>query len=127
MSKFSEDLETKKVSRKSFLKGLAAFGIGGLAAIANAPSVLAATTIPTTTIESKGVFNLDRKGDGSNEVIFDSYDLDQLKAQLDASGGYVRATSAPTNTKFLWQDMSDQNIVKYHDGSAWKHIPSVWS
>lgn len=127
MGKLSEDLETKKVSRKSFLKGLFAVGVGGAAALANAPSVLAATTIPTTTIGSKGVFNLDRKGDGSNEVIFDSYDLDQLKAQLDASGGYVRAASAPTNNKFLWQDTTDKDIVKYYNGSAWKHIPSVWS
>lgn len=124
MANIKEKLETEKISRKAFLKGLFGVGVGAVAVASQAIPVLA-QTISDASIDSKGVWNLDADGDGSTDVIFDSHDLDELKKQLEDSGGVYINTSAPTNKNMLWINPSD-GTTKYWDGSAWVYTRVVW-
>ena len=48
------------------------------------------------------------------------------KSQLPTTGGYVRQTTAPTDTSLLWMDSANGNVMKYYNGTAWVAQPSVW-
>lgn len=48
------------------------------------------------------------------------------KSQLPTTGGYVRQTTAPTDTSLLWMDSGHSDIMKYYNGTAWTPQPSVW-
>lgn len=48
------------------------------------------------------------------------------KGQLPTTGGYVRQTTAPTDTSLLWMDSGHSDIMKYYNGTAWVAQPSVW-
>jgi phage-related tail fiber protein len=48
------------------------------------------------------------------------------KAQLPATGGYVRQAAAPTDTSLLWMDSGNGDIVKYYNGTAWVPVPATW-
>ena len=48
------------------------------------------------------------------------------KDQLPTTGGYVRQTTAPTDTSLLWMDSGHSDIMKYYNGTAWVPQPSVW-
>ena len=41
-------------------------------------------------------------------------------------GGWVAQATAPTNTKLLWIDTANSNIVKYYNGTAWVAIGSTF-
>lgn len=41
-------------------------------------------------------------------------------------GGWVAQATAPTNTKLLWIDTANNNIVKYYNGVAWVAIGSAF-
>jgi hypothetical protein len=52
-----------------------------------------------------------------------------FKAKAESAGvggGYVRQSTAPTNTSLLWMDSANSNIMKYYNGTAWTPQPSVW-
>lgn len=39
---------------------------------------------------------------------------------------YSAAATAPANTKLLWIDTGNGGILKYHNGTAWTPVASVW-
>ena len=43
----------------------------------------------------------------------------------DGSGVYVGST-APGNRKLLWIDTSQSGVARYHNGSTWAYVKSVW-
>jgi len=48
------------------------------------------------------------------------------KAQLPTVGGYVRQSSAPSDSSLLWIDSGDSNKMKYYNGSSWVPVPATW-
>jgi len=48
------------------------------------------------------------------------------KSIMPTTGGYVRQSSAPTDTSLLWVDSSDGNIMKFYNGSSWTPVPATW-
>jgi hypothetical protein len=48
------------------------------------------------------------------------------KAQLPATGGYVRQAASPSDTTLLWMDSANGDIVKYYNGTAWVPVPATW-
>lgn len=40
---------------------------------------------------------------------------------------YKASSTAPSNTKLLWIDTGDSNILKYYNGSAWTPVVVAWS
>lgn len=49
--------------------------------------------------------------------------------QLPTLGGHTAQKTAPANTKLLWIDTSDGNILKFYDSESqtWKPVGAVWS
>ena len=41
-------------------------------------------------------------------------------------GGSHIGTTAPSDTKLLWVDTGNGGILKYHNGTAWVAVKSVW-
>lgn len=48
------------------------------------------------------------------------------KAQLPTVGGYVRQSSAPSDSSLLWIDSGNSNKMKYYNGSSWVPVPATW-
>lgn len=40
---------------------------------------------------------------------------------------YVASNTSPSNTKLLWIDTANSNILKYYNGSAWTPVVVAWS
>lgn len=40
---------------------------------------------------------------------------------------WVASTTSPTNTKLLWIDTNNSNILKYYNGSAWTPVSVAWT
>lgn len=40
---------------------------------------------------------------------------------------FVAQSSSPSNTKLLWFDTANNNILKFYNGVSWVVVPSVWS
>ena len=51
------------------------------------------------------------------------------ESQLPTLGGHTAQKTAPANTKLLWIDTSDGNILKFYDSESqtWKPVGAVWS
>lgn len=49
------------------------------------------------------------------------------ESELPLSGGHVAQATAPTNTKLLWIDTANGNIIKFWTGSDWETVKSVWA
>lgn len=47
-------------------------------------------------------------------------------AYINAQGGLVAQSSAPTNTSLGWIDTTNGNILKFYNGSSWQPVASVW-
>ncbi len=45
---------------------------------------------------------------------------------INAQGGLVAQTSAPTNTTLGWIDTANGNILKFYNGSSWVAVSAVW-
>ena len=39
---------------------------------------------------------------------------------------YEASSTAPSNTKLLWIDTANSNILKYYNGSAWTPVVVAW-
>ena len=39
---------------------------------------------------------------------------------------YKASSTAPTNTKLLWIDTGNSNVLKYHNGSSWTPVVVAW-
>lgn len=50
------------------------------------------------------------------------------ESQLPALGGHTAQKTAPANTKLLWIDTSDGNILKFYNAAteAWEPVGAVW-
>lgn len=56
-------------------------------------------------------------------------DMNALITEIKTQIGYpVVSATAPTltNSNILWIDTSDNGIAKYHNGSTWVAITSIW-
>lgn len=42
-------------------------------------------------------------------------------------GGWVAQDTSPTNTKLLWIDTSNNNIIKFYNGTEWTPTGAVFS
>jgi hypothetical protein len=42
-------------------------------------------------------------------------------------GGFVAQATAPEDTKLLWIDTSNNNIIKFYNGTAWTPTGAVFS
>jgi hypothetical protein len=45
--------------------------------------------------------------------------------ETGVGGSYV-GTTAPSNTEILWVDTANGGILKYHNGTSWTTVKSVW-
>lgn len=43
-----------------------------------------------------------------------------------SSGGFKASNVAPTNTRYLWIDTGNGNLLKYYNGSKWVPISAAW-
>lgn len=78
---------------------------------------LTAADVGAVPLSQKGVANGISTLDSSGKI---------PKSQLPTTGGYVRQTTAPTDTSLLWMDSGHSDIMKYYNGTAWVAQPSVW-
>ena len=44
-----------------------------------------------------------------------------------SGGGFVDQATAPEDTSLLWIDTSNNNIIKFHNGTAWTPTGAVFS
>lgn len=65
--------------------------------------------------------------DGS-KIVVDSggKTLEQYINEMNSSKKYSVSGSEPSDTSLLWVDTSAGGVIKYHDGTGWKNVLSVW-
>lgn len=52
---------------------------------------------------------------------------EQILELQNKGGGVVASETAPTDTTVLWIDTANGGIAKYHNGTAWVIVASVWT
>lgn len=81
----------------------------------------AVTTTKWGTARNITIGNKTKSVDGSGNV---SWTLDEI----GASAPFVAQNTAPANTKILWIDTTaGTGGLKYHNGSAWVHVPVAYN
>lgn len=61
------------------------------------------------------------------EAVADKVGQDEVDSAIASITTFVVQSSEPTSTKQLWIDTSVGGVMKYHNGSAWVPIASVYS
>lgn len=47
--------------------------------------------------------------------------------EKSSGGGFVAQATAPEDTSLLWIDTSNNNIIKFYNGTAWTPTGAVFS
>ena len=53
-------------------------------------------------------------------------EFESINQQISSLGGFVAGTEAPSNTKMLWIDTANNNLMKYYNGTQWVSISAAW-
>lgn len=64
-------------------------------------------------------------GDAANKGYVDEA-VEQATAQF-SSDVFHAGTTAPSNTKLLWVDTGNSNILKYYNGTSWVSVKTAWA
>lgn len=53
-------------------------------------------------------------------------EFESINQQISSLGGFVAGTEAPANTRMLWIDTANNNLMKYYNGTQWVSISAAW-
>lgn len=107
-----ENIETKKITRGTFIKGAFASAVGAVLLLKNAVSTYAADTTPLNDV-NKGRFEFDKNNSGSPQVVYDAKHLPYyFDATIPADGIVTITHKCITENSFI------QNFSKNYANPA---------